>query len=101
MSGSCHSGCPSGNSLATTEVLNLETRKIEFAGELATPRGWFHISKIVEAGLERYLAMGGYAPYTDSVEEFDADTLSWKPAANLLRRRDAYGAVALERSLVC
>ena len=43
-----------GGDLATTEILDLETRKIEFAGELATPRGWFHISKIVEAGLERY-----------------------------------------------
>merc|ERR1711936_1207615 len=46
--------------LATTEILDLETRKIEFAGELATPRGWFHVIKIVEAGLERYFAMGGY-----------------------------------------
>ena len=92
-----------GRSLATTEVLDLETRKIEFAGELATPRIFFHIIKIVEAGLERYLAMGGYdgSSYLDSVEEFDADTLSWKPAANLLETRGYYGAVALERSLVC
>ena len=91
----------SGN-LATTEILDLETRKIEVAGELATPRRNFHIIKIVEAGLERYLAMGGTDGSSfDSVEEFDADTLSWKPAANLLEARAYYGVVALERSLVC
>ena len=62
------------NSLATTEVLDLETKKIEVAGELATPRIWFHIIKIVEAGLERYLAMGGAgSSYHGSVEEFDVE----------------------------
>ena len=82
----------------------METRKIEFAGDLATPRRWFHIIKIVEAGLERYLAIAGKrggSSWLDSVEEFDADTLSWKPSSNLLERRVRYGAVALERSLVC
>ena len=91
------------NSLATTEVLDLETRKIEFAGELATPRRFFHIVKIVEAGLDRYLAMGGYdgSSYLDSVEEFDADTLTWKQSSNLMETRAYYGAVALDRSILC
>ena len=40
--------------------------------------------------------------YHESIEEFDADTLNWKPVSPaLLERRDQYGAVALERSLVC
>ena len=86
-------------------VSKSKTRQIELAGSgrLATPRIYFHIVKILAEGLERYLAMGGRdgSSHLDSVEEFDVDTLSWKPASNLLERRFRYGAVALERSLVC
>ena len=93
-----------GNALSSTEVLDLETRKIEYAGDLATPREFFQMVKIITVGLERFLAMGGYdGSALDSVEEFDVDTLTWKPAspAKLLEARYFYAAIALQRSLVC
>ena len=88
-------------------VSKSKTLKIELAGsgKLATPGIYFHIVKILAEGLERYLAMGGRdgSSYHDSVEEFDVDTLTWKPAspANLLKTRGYYGAVSLDKSLVC
>ena len=76
---------------------------MKYDGDLATPRYAFHIVKTVASeGLERFLAMGGYHG-SDSVEEFDPDTPTWKPAspANLLKTRGYYGAVSLDKSLVC
>ena len=99
------SGGYNGGTLRSTEVLDLETRKIEYAGDLATPRRGFHIHKIVTEGLERYLAMGGnsgHSSKTDSVEEFDVETMTWKSAPEKLSEEIGFfGAVALQRSLVC
>ena len=59
------------------------------------------IKTVASEGLERFLAMGGYHG-SDSVEEFDPDTLTWNPApANLLEGKDGFGALALKRDLIC
>ena len=90
--------------LSRTEILDLETRKIEYAGDLATPRTGFHIVQITEQGIDRVFALGGFddSSTLDSVEEFDPETLIWKPAsANLLETRYIFGAVAVSRTLVC
>ena len=75
---------------------------MKYDGDLATPRYAFHIVKTVASeGLERFLAMGGYHG-SDSVEEFDPDTLTWTPApANLLEERGLYSVTAIERNLIC
>ena len=98
-------GYSEGESLRSTEVLDLETRKIEFAGDLATPRNVFHSAAIRTEGTERVFAMGGWdggSSAVDSVEELDPETLTWKPAQeNLLERRNTFGAVSLPRRMIC
>ena len=44
----------------STEVLNLETRTIEYAQDLNTAREYFHIVTITTEGVERTFALGGY-----------------------------------------
>ena len=97
-------GHSNGGTLSSTEVLDIESRTIQYGEDLTTPRRAFHIVTIRTQGVERALAMGGYdgSSPLDSVEEFDPDTLTWNPApANLLERRISYGAVALKRDLIC
>ena len=92
------------SSVSSTEVLDIESRTIQYGEDLTTPRSYFHIVTIRTEGVERALAMGGFdAPSSfDSVEEFDPDTLTWNPApADLLERRYSYSAVALTRDLIC
>ena len=94
-----------GGTLSSTEVLDIESRTIQYGEDLATPRRWFHIVTIRTQGVERALAMGGYdgsSSFLDSVEEFDSDTLTWNPAAaNLLERRSSHAAAALPKDLIC
>ena len=97
-----------GETLSSTEVLNIESRTIQYAQDLATPRSQFHIVTIRTQGLERALAMGGQyyndkgSNVLDSVEEFDPDTLTWNLlAANLLEGRYRFGAVGLPLDLIC
>ena len=93
-----------GGTLRSTEVLDIQSRTIQYGEDLTTRRYGFHIVTIRTQGVERALAMGGYdgSSYLDSVEEFDPDTLTWNPAAaNLLERRGSYGVVALKRDLIC
>ena len=61
--------------LSSTEVLDLDTRKIESAEQMNTSRYLFHIITITREGVERALALGGWSggatPKLNSVEEFD------------------------------
>ena len=103
-------GWGDGETHISTEILSLETRKIEFAGNLATPRSSFQMATIrTEEGTERVLAMGGWGPRgrlgssrLDSVEELDPETLTWNPAsANLLEARSDFGKVILPKKMIC
>ena len=88
----------------STEVLNIETRTIEYAHDLNTPRQFFHIVSITTEGVERTFALGGYdfSTYLDSVEKLDPETLIWRESPlNLVERRDQFGAVELPKSLAC
>ena len=91
--------------LSSTEVLDLDTGKIEPAEPMNTSRYLFHIITITTGGVERALALGGYTSSSgklNSVEQFDPDTRTWKPAPeDLLVKRDWFGAVALPRNLIC
>ena len=93
--------------LRSTEVVDLETRTIQYAGDLNTARRSSHILTISTDGSEKTFAFGGSdydgsAIYYDSVEELDPDTMTWNTTpAKLVQKRSKFGAVALPRSLVC
>ena len=96
--------------LRSTEIVDIETGTIQYAGDLNTARENFHILSITTAGSERTFALGGYYGSTsldgssrlDSVEELDPDTMTWTTTtAKLAEKRGDFGAVALPRSLVC
>ena len=95
-----------GISLRSTEVLDLSTRKLEYAGDLSAPRYGFHIVTINEDGVNRVLALAGSdgslsSPHLDSVEEFDPESLTWKPAPmSIVRRRSFFAAVVLPQKLI-
>ena len=89
----------------STEILSLETRKIEFAGDLATTRTWLQMATIrTEEGTERVFAMGGWdGSSTESgVEELDPETLTWNPTSlNLLEGRSNFGKVVIPKKMIC
>ena len=97
-------GWSSGASLRSTEVLDVQTRTIQYAGELTTGRIFFHLITISTGGSEKTLALGGFDGryHFDSVEELDAETMTWKTApTKLAEKKSFFGAVALPRNLVC
>ena len=93
------------SSLSSTEIVDLETKTIQYAGNLNTARRFFHILSITTGGSERTFALGGDDGSNnvfDSVEELDPDTMTWNTTpAKLAEKRYAFGAVALPRNLVC
>ena len=92
-----------GESLSSTEVLDLSTRRLTSGGEMATPRGWFHVGTIISGGQETMFAVGGYNRPTrlNTVEEWVEECSTWKAAYNLAERRSDPGAVVVSRQLVC
>ena len=76
----------------STEVLDLDTGKYEFAEDLTMRRLGFHIVTIRTGGIDSTFAMGAMGDdgpsYLTFVEEFNSDTLAWKPSGgNLLVTR--------------
>ena len=87
-----------GNSLKSTEIIDLETKKIEFGPDMEKPRALFHLLSV--AG--RIFALGGYnGNNLADVEEFVEETGTWKPATSLPGERDEYGGVAVNVDFVC
>ena len=90
----------SGEAIQSTEVLDLVTRRIEYAGDLNKPRYAFHTLTILSGGIERVLALGGCERQPschDSVEEFNAENLKWSLTSDLLQKRANYGAIAVPK----
>ena len=88
-----------------TEIINLATRNIEYAGDLNTARYALHIITITIEGAEKTFALGGQESdglsKFDSVEELDTDTFTWNTAPEkLLERRAWFGALALPKSII-
>ena len=91
--------------IQSTEILDIETRKIEYAGDLNKSRSMFHIVTITSGGIERVLALGEYdydsRTYYNSVEEFNAETLTWSLTPEIFGGRRSFGAVAVPKSYFC
>jgi len=93
-----------GETLRSTEVLDLDTREITAGGDMATPRYWFHLAAIRIGGEEKVVAVGG-ADASDnqlnSVEEWVEESSTWKAADNIAQKRRFFGVVEVPRTLVC
>ena len=97
----------SSNNLKSTEIINLETKKISFGGEMKKPRTSFYLLSIDGT----LFALGGFSltpglgrlgrHYLADVEEFVEETGTWKPAKSLDGNRSSYGGVAITKDLVC
>ena len=92
-----------GNSLKSTEIIDLLTRSIIAGAGMEKPRGWFHLLSIsgtlhALGGLSYY---DGNENYLAGVEEFVEETGTWKPATSLSGARSKYGGVAVNLDLIC
>ena len=78
-----------GNSLKSTEIIDLHTRSVIAGAGMEKPRGWFHLL-LIRGTL---YALGGQYKYDEGdhyladVEEFVEETGTWKPATSLSGER--------------
>ena len=69
---------------------------------MTTPRYAFHAATIKVWGQEKTFALGGRdAGYTNSVEEWDDETSTWKEADPLSDTRGWFGIVEVPKALIC
>ena len=95
---------PTSRPLQSTEVLDLATRKIEYAGNMNTARYGFHLVTIITDNVHKIFALGGSdGSYTfDSVEEFDPEEYTWRRVkATIATTRSYYGAMLLSKKAIC
>ena len=96
-----------GDITRTTEVINLETKTLCLAGQMASPRYLFGIIEVGFAGRSVVLTFGHYgynSPATkeDSLlQEFNPTTSSWQPSPAVMDPKYHFSAVTVEASLVC
>ena len=90
--------------LQSTEVLDLTTNSLVYAGDLNSPRIFFHMAIITRDGQQLLLAFGGYTGSStlNSVEQFNPSNNSWTlvPTSMEEARRE-FGAVVVPRELAC
>lgn len=89
----------------SSEILNVNTRKISKGGKMATRRSAFHIISFKFNSDFITLAVGGMdndLGYLNSVEKWNATTESWSTVKTRLNdRKGWFGAVAAPKSLIC
>ena len=86
----------------STTILDIATRKTRPGGNSVTPQ-LFHLASLTTGGLTKTFALGGRdgRRFTSSVEEWDEDSLKWKPAGNLKQAKGAFAATTVPLSVVC
>ena len=97
-------GYSSGQYLRSTEVLDLTTKTIVSAGDLNSPRAFFHMATITKNRQQRILAFGGTDGSSDlnSVEEFILSNNTWTLSPTAMEEtRYSFGAVTLPKELIC
>ena len=94
-----------GNTLQTTEILDLTSRTISKGGNLVTPRRWFHIITLDNQGDSTTLALGGKDDDRNalkSIEKWNPETETWSEVEEQLEeKRYFFGLVAVPKNLVC
>ena len=99
-------------SLRSTEILDITTRTLSSAGEMASTRLSHALVAIRSSGQRKLFALGGLghignftpgqsATLFDTVEEWVEETSTWKEAESLSRAMRFFGAVALPKESVC
>ena len=89
-----------GSSNKETEILNLETKVIHRGQDMLGPRSSFNLFTIFSPeSRPTLLALGGV---NNKVEEWDPESETWREADKKLdEARSDYGAVVVDKSLVC
>ena len=98
-------GGGSGDDRKTTEIIDLETKAIRHGQDMLGIREWFQLFTVVSPGSKpTLLALGGWSGSSmlRTVEEWDPESETWREAeGELVQARSDYGAVVLDKSLVC
>jgi hypothetical protein len=90
--------------LRSTEVLNLTTRTIVYAGDMNSARAGFHMATITMNGQETLLAFGGHSGPSaqNSVEQFNTNNNTWTLApAGMEEARFYFSTVIVPGEVVC
>ena len=86
--------------LRSTELLDLKTKSLVYAGDLNTPRAHFHMATITRDGQQLLLAFGGLS--NSSVEQFNPSNNTWTLApTGMERARRSFAAVVIPTKMVC
>ena len=90
----------------STEVLDLSTRSIVYAGDLTSPRQQFHMATITMNGQQTLFALGGWSDSQgvtlNSVEQFNTNNNTWTLATtSMAEARYYFGAVVVAEEIVC
>ena len=96
-------GYSRGTNYDTTEVLDLTTRTISNAGNMASPRRVFHINTVTYRNSTRTFALGGSDGRNElkMVEEWNPETETWARVRGLKVKRHFFGMVAAPNNLIC
>ena len=92
--------------LRSAEVLDLSTRTIFYAGDMNSPKAYFHMATITMNGHQTLLAFGGYSASSNyasnSVEQFDPSSNTWNLVpTGMEEARFYFATVIVPRELVC
>ena len=92
-----------GTGGSRTEILDIASRTLSQAGNMARAKRFFHIGTFNLTQTEAMtLALGGYDGSKMSiVEKWDADTGTWSPETELKEPRGFFGMVAVPREMIC
>ena len=99
-------GYSSSNYLKSTEILDLSTKTITYAGDMNSPRGHFHLATPTLGGTTKLFAIGGVgngkSSHHSSVEEFHLSNNSWTLAEITLEKaKYDFGTVIVEPEMLC
>ena len=96
-------GSGDGGYQKSTEIVNLETRTIEYGEDMLQKRAWFHLLPIFNSGEPVLWALSGWSGggFLSTVEQWNPETGNWTEAGQLIQRRGDFGAVAVDQSMFC
>ena len=96
-------GSGDGGYQKSTEIVNLETRTIEYGEDMLQKRAWFHLLPISNSREPLLWAISGWSGggFLSTVEQWDPDTGVWTDTGHLIQRRGDFGAVAVDENMFC